>query len=108
MLKVKKVFLFVIIFCVLFVSSSFAVDIVTHPNNTDAEADTNITENINNDSTRSNTSSSSLSSSLPTVSTSSSQSQDTALTTSDIIDIIVVAVGIVNFLLGIAIILRFK
>lgn len=108
MLKFKKIFLFMIIFFLLFVSSSFAVDVITRPDNTSTETSNSITENTNNTSSRSNEATSSTSSSLPTVSPSTSRSQDTALTTSDIINIIVVAVGIVNFLLGIAIILRFK
>lgn len=115
MLKLKKVFLFFIIFLGLFVSSSFAVDIVTRPSNSsvddnDIDAESSITETANNTRNSTTTNNSSSSSSIPAVSTSdtTARSRDTALTTSDVIDIIVVAVGIVNILLGIAIIIRFK
>lgn len=115
MSNVKKVILFLFLIFVFFVSSVFAVDINVRPNNiasnfeaTDNNNQTNNSSNLN--IIRSNETTTNTTSPAPTVSTSttSSRSQNNKLTVSDIIDIIVASIGIVNLLLGIAILIRFK
>ncbi len=116
MSNIKKIFLFLfIIFCFL-IQSAFAVDINVRPNNTisNSEVTNNSNQNnrTNNSSTNiiySNETATNNTSSAPAVSTTtSSRSQNNKLTISDIIDIIVASIGIVNLLLGIAILIRFK
>ncbi len=117
MSNIKKIFLFLfIIFCFL-IQSAFAVDINVRPNNTISNSEVTNNSNQNNRTNNSNTNiiysnetATNNTSSAPAVSTSttSSRSQNNKLTISDIIDIIVASIGIVNLLLGIAILIRFK
>lgn len=111
MKHIKKFLLFLILIFCLFVSSSLAVDINVHPNNTvENQSSNNTTNNSASNNTSNNEAPTNRTTSTPAVSTSStsSRSDSKKLTLSDIIDIIVASIGIVNILLGIAIIIRFK
>lgn len=102
---------FSIIFLILFgllIPSSFAVSINTNLNNASINDTRNNISNNNSNNFNDNNVIVNNSTPAPVVSTSSAPSKNTGLTISDIIDIIVIAVGVVIILLGIAILIRFK
>lgn len=99
---ISKIFIVIFLLIILFFSNTYAVDIVL--NDTQALA---IQENDINEIVLNNQSNSTTINPAPTVSYSSSTTNNT-LSISDIIDIILIAVCIVLIFLAIAILIRCK